>query len=192
MQLERTRWVQPQGEPLETTAERLGVTTSVLEEARKHYEKTVERGRLGSRFITESVPVIIKAPRTIHEEWVSRCAQLRLDGSAVLRTLIHRLLLSRETPRYAFELRWVCHGAVHELKAPKRGTWPYRIRARVSRGAKSALKIRSERLRTTETALVRAQIIEFLERRIARLPHVVTSEQMHSNVNKYFLGKKES
>lgn len=190
LQLQRTRWVKLK-EPPERTAQRLGVTLEVLNEARRQYSQNVERGELGFRLTAESSEVVIKAPERLFHAWVAQCKDMRLEGGAVLRTLIHRLLLSRTNPPMANQQEWIVLGRRYPMHVPFDKAWPWRIRTFVSRGAKSALRIRADRARVTETSLVRAQIIEFLEGKIGRMPHVITPEQMHMTAEKYYLGQKQ-
>lgn len=190
VQLQRTRWVRLK-EPPERTAERLGVTLEVLLEARRQHAENVERGELGYKLLAESVEVTIKAPQKVFAVWTELCKDMRLEGGAVLRTLIHQLLLARENPPQVQLNEWQILGRSYSIKSDPSKAWPWRMRTFVSRGAKSALRIRAARARVTETALVRAQIILFLEGKYRKMPHVVTPEQMHSTAEKYFLGAKK-
>lgn len=190
LQLQRTRWVRLR-EPPERTAQRLGVTLEVLLEARKQYAANVERGELGYKLHAESVEVSIKAPEQLFVTWREICKDMRLEGGAVLRTLIHQLLLARTNSAKLDQAEWVVYGRRYPIKSDPNKAWPWRLRTFISRGAKSALRIRASRARVTETALVRAQIVEFLEGSHRKMPHVVTPEQMHSTAEKYFLGHKK-
>jgi len=189
VQLQRTRWVKLK-EPPERTAERLGVTLEVLLEAQRQYAENVKRGQLGFRLAAESTEVFIKAPEFLYGAWTERCKDMKLECAPVLRTLIHELLLSRYNPPKCYDREWVVLGKRYPMRVPANKAWPWRLRTFISRGAKSALRIRADRARVTETALMRSQVIEFLEGNIRRMPHVITPEQMHMTAEKYFLGEK--
>jgi hypothetical protein len=189
VQLQRTRWVHLK-EPVEQTAERLGVRVEILIEAKRRYAQNVERGRLGGGLISEATELVLKVPEALHQRWCESCEDLQLESGAVFRTLVHMLLMARENPSGLHE-EWLVAGQRFKIGSTRNKAWPWRIRTTISRGAKSALRIRAERGRVTETALVRAKVIEFLEGKIVRLEHVFTAEQMHSSADKYWLGEQQ-
>lgn len=174
-QIKRTRFAR-ESTTLEETAERLGVRPDVLAQARQEYREKSFRARY------ERYRFCVTTPKIVRDHWNRVAAARKIEGSLLLRGLIQALLLSGQPPTTTHTF-WLYRGVEMPLTGIK-SKWPWRIEASISRGADKALDDIANHIGCSKTALVRGQVVDFLEGRTKRVV-LISSSQMYNDPRKY-------
>ena len=177
---------------IDAVANLLGVSPELLLEARTRARlERYERGLPGSR-LRHSKPGAGEAhhrlyqynlfmPEVILKAWEEECTYRDVDGPVLLRSLIHSYLLGSREP----EPREIWHwkGRSYPMgSADERAK--FRERATIPIGAKRALTVRSIRLGTQPTRIVRALVTEVLDGAHRGIPLVETA-MMYDDEERY-------
>ncbi|HEX3850246.1 MAG TPA: hypothetical protein VHW01_04720 [Polyangiaceae bacterium] len=190
-QLKVSCWGSVKGESQQDLAKRLGVTVEVLEQADDELaEEFLARGkvprRLGRRAFNRSdyAPIAVTMPAAVHAAWTEFYETLRITPSALLRSLIHHFLLTKQRPR-TIGKRWVYKRQHHTIKPKGR----LHAKTRITRGARIALDHYAEAWNTTATGIVRGLVSDMLEGRAlpARL-RVIAFAEMWGDPARYWDG----
>lgn len=160
-------------------AETLGVTESVLKEALAlRRAAALKRGRapkrLGKRSHGRADYAVVKIvlPVTVYVDWKEYLRVLRVSGAALLRSLLHRALLSGVKPASA-GAHWMYQGKRH-MGEGQRVT--EMAETRVTRGLMAALDHQSAHWNMPPSHIVRGVILDFLEGRTKKLQIVAFRE----------------
>lgn len=175
-QIKRTRFAR-ESTTLEETAERLGVRADVLAQARQEYRQKAFRADY------ERYRFFVSAPKIVRDHWNRVAAARKIEGPLLLRGLIQALLLSGQPPTTTHTF-WFYRGVAMPIPSGIKSKWPWRIEASISRGADKALDDIANRLGCSKTALVRGQVVDFLEGRTKRVV-LISSSQMYNDPRKY-------
>jgi hypothetical protein len=164
--LKTTRWTIASSESAEDLSLLLGVTRDVLEQAtreRESEQKLPGRTGRGSLAQNEYSPLAVAMPPAVHRDWMEFCSALHVSSSALLRSLIHHLLVTRKRPTTTAP-SWLYQGCTHRIKPTGR----LHAKTRVTRGAQIALDHYADLWRVKPTAILRGLITDMLHAR--RLP----------------------
>lgn len=181
-------------EQLPFKAFELGVHPSVLEEARSEYLEEAARGgvlvgsgrkRRGSRHWQ----VKLHFPREVFVAWKEEASVRGLEGSTILRSLLHAYLLGSHEP-YPLLNYWLWKGRRRLIGKSQSGTAAFTERALATHGARRALERRAQRLGCSPSAVLRGLVIETLERRYAQPGSIaiVDARTMFDDEARYYLG----
>lgn len=174
----RTRWVRD-GTDVEKTALMMGIQPSVLEEARKSYAAQHPKPSRSRTYTLE-----LAMPEALYRRFQILVNEQRVLRSLLLRGLVEVLLRSGKPPS-SFYPSWTYRGKIYLLKKPPPGKPPpWRLKSEISRGAAHALADIAAHYNSTRTALVRSQIIDYME---GRVPHVllIPVDEMAQDPRKY-------
>jgi hypothetical protein len=157
---------------LDSLARAMGVQPDVLLEAR--VEALMERVRGGrvapmgmKKAGSQHYQFELLMPEEVFQAWKHEAMRRGIDGSALLRSLIHAYLLGTWQPSEVPK-KWVWRGRGYTVSP---GTWkkahgsryPFRERALVPPGAQRAMVRRARELGTTPSAIVRALVIAAID-----------------------------
>ena len=185
---------------VEELAVELGVTPDVLVEARLNVlEERIKGGRpppLGpKRAGSGHYQVELWMPETIFHVWKHEAERRGLDGSALLRSMIHAYLRGSWEPE-STPKHWVWRGQGYDVNfhgwRQAHGTrYPYRERALITSGAKRALGRRASRLAVRPASVLRALVLDVIEGNWASpgAIAIVDASGMFDDEEKYFLGE---
>jgi len=125
----------------------------------------------------------VPMPAEIFAAWKDECAFRGIEGSAILRSVIHSYLLSSHEPEGAVS-RWYWKGRLCEMG--RNGARPFE-RAVIPRGANRALKRRAHQRGTTVLAIVRALVLEVLDGKHRKLV-LIDAPMMFDDEERYSIG----
>jgi hypothetical protein len=169
-QLKVARWSTKDGESQADLALRLGVSIEVLlEAAEERTDELLQQGKLprqlGTRALNASdyFALSVTMPPAVHADWTFFCGALRIQPSAMLRSLIHDFLITKLRPRTTGST-WLYKGTLHRIKPSQR----LHAKTRITRGAQIALDHYAEVWNVKATGIVRGIITDCL--RAGRLP----------------------
>lgn len=188
-QVRTSRWFQ-YGRTPELAAQwgkRLGVAPDILQRAyalkKAEDDKRPFRELTGQRVNEKDNPQLyVHFPEEIWLYWHDECDRLHLKSSALLRGIINTYLLGDWEPLHLSH-RWEWKGKICRITRLDRVAYSRKEACLVSRGAKEALQVRSQRQRVTLSALLRGIILEYLEGRIE--PVFVDAKRMFEDALRY-------
>ena len=198
--LKQSRWARVKDETIEHLAERLGVHPDVLVVAQRELDQ--KRRAAGLRPVSlgehqrphqvTSKKLVLEFPKAVYDDWKQLCDLRGIPPATMLRSLIHTLLSGPQNPTWT-RRGWTYHGLrypldkySHEKKTSKK--WPYATHTTVTHGASAALTMRAGAAGTTVTALMRGQLIDLLEGRLARLNIINSPGSMFDDEKRYWTG----
>lgn len=175
----------------------LGIQPDLLTEARVRFVEQSKAlgvqpplGRKKAK--SEHYQIKCVMPKTLFERWIVHCEERGVQGSALLRSLIHGYLLGSQEPSQ-LTIYWVWQG--RRLSAPERGwergkvggAYPYRERALITQGARRALARRAAAIGCSYSAVVRGLVTDTL---LGKHPNVrlVDARTMYDDENRYLSG----
>lgn len=182
-------------EEIDEVARRIGVQPEVLLEARVRFRiSQATEGKRQASFGEAFAPkrhcrFNLWFPPAVFPDW-KLCAESHgLEGSALLRAIIHGYLLGSYEPQSVVRY-WYWKGKRHlSIQDPKeRNKW--RERAQIPIGARRALEIRSRYLGASPQAVARALVIETMRGKINRpgTYAIVDAKTMYDDETRYYLG----
>lgn len=155
----RTRWARADVD-VDKLGPRLGVQPDVLRDARARY---------GARPVIETCAFVLQMPERIFLDWTRACELQALDGGLMLRGLVQAMLLNAKKPTWTSK-GWMYRGRRMAMSGVSHGqNWPWKQKTMLSRGAERALVEIADHLQITKTALVRGQVIDYLEGKAPRI-----------------------
>lgn len=173
------RWTAPPSATLEQIAEHLGVTVSVLEEARVlRDQQAIRRGRVvrpGRKrgvFRVDYARLALGVPPEIYRAWNDALNVLQIRSSALLRSLLHHFLLSGAPRPTSLKKAWYYRGQIYQLKKHKN----IQLETRVTLGAQTALDHHAAEWGVHGMAILRGIVTDMLEGHVKRLRIVAYSE----------------
>lgn len=170
----RTRWARADYD-WEKLAPHLGVQVDVLRDA---------RARHGERPVVETCAFVLQMPEQVWKDWKRVCAHQDLEGGLALRGLVQSLLLNAKRPTWIGK-GWMYRGRRVRMAGVSHGeNWPWKQKTMLSRGADRALSAIAEELKTTKTALVRGQLLDYLEGKAPRII-LMSAEDMSNDPHRY-------
>lgn len=172
-QLTRTGWAR-RSDDLESCARALGVQPDVLREAREQY---------GRRPRAETAALCIKFPEVVFKHWRAVASAQKLESALLMRGLIEALLLGGRLPTWAGRF-WFFRGKKYDITIPQGTNWPWKVYTEISRGADRALEDIARVNKTTKTALVRGQVLDYLEGKTHRVV-LLNSSAMAGDSERY-------
>jgi hypothetical protein len=185
--LKTTRWTIASSESAEDVSLLLGVTRDVLEQAtreRASEQKLPRRPRRGSLAQHAYSPLAVVMPPAVHRDWMAFCSALHVSSSALLRSLIHHLLVTKKRPTTTAP-SWLYRGKVHRIKPTGR----LHAKTRVTRGVQVALDRYADLWCVKPTAILRGLITDML---LARRPpeglQVVAFSELWNDPARYLRG----
>jgi hypothetical protein len=137
--------------------------------------------RKGTRHVQQILPM----PEEIHKAWREECDFRGVDGSALMRSLIHAYLLGKEEPTQVLR-QWVYRGKTYKLP-DRNNRYKFRERCMIPHGAKRALMRRAHRRGSTISALMRALVLEAMAGKHRTLT-LIESRSMYDDEDRYYLG----
>ncbi|GAF79998.1 unnamed protein product [marine sediment metagenome] len=186
-------------EQIDRIAAEMGVEPDVLLEARLNVlQERMSAGRqppMGrKRAGTKHYQFELLMPEAIHGAWKNEAGRRGLDGSALLRSMIHAYLLGSWEPS-TVQKKWVWRGIGYEI-AP--GSWrrahgsryPFRERALITNAARRVLVRRGDRLGAKPTSVIRSLVLAAIEGEWAApgTIEIVDASGMYDDEDRYFLG----
>src|SRR4029077_8947446 len=167
---------------IDEAARQIGVDPEALLEARA--EARIERHKRGQptdRGTDRLCRCQVFMPEVIFKAWKEECANRDLQGSALLRSIVHAYLVGRREPVPLKVWKW--EGKRYRM-GPNGERAPFRERAFIPIGAKRALTRRAELARTIPTAILRALVMELLMGEHRALP-IVEHGMMYDDEERY-------
>lgn len=190
-QLTISRWSAPLQISDADLARHLGVTVSVLREARSKREGELKRRGKGGvvrgrrRYIGHDyAQVDLWMPKEVHRDWLELCAALRVESGTVLRSLIHHFLLTPKRPTVTAE-RWYYRGRT--LTAGRNSR--FLVRTRVTRGAQVALDTHADLWNVKPMGVARGIVTDFLEGRTMKIK-MVAFDALWGDADRYLHPEK--
>lgn len=192
----RTLWAKPSRTHgfREKWAEKLGLDPKLMQDANRFLaEDARRRGRMPSmgQKVNEANHPQITAdpPEVVARVWEHVCDREQIRSSALMRSLVHTYLLGSWEPQW-INRSWRWRGRIYRVPAEKyhqehHAAWPHRKRTFISPGALQALKRRAEYKSTSQRAILRGLMLEFLEGRVKRL-QIVSTQQMWNDPDRYW------
>ncbi len=184
---------------VDAIAHEMGVESETLLEARlRMVRERVERGRAAPEGVKKAgsphYQFDLWFPQVLHEVWKNECDRRGLQGSALLRSMIHAYLCGSWEPR-SMPKHWVWRGIgyevpIHEWKEKHGSRYPYRERALITRGARRALARRAGRQAAQPSTVVRALVLACIDG-VWAAPgtiEIVDKTGMYDDEERYFLG----
>ena len=195
--LQDTCWVRVREELVESTAVRLGVQPSVLREAQAELDAAVvaagktppsRSGQAAGRTPGQSHRCEVVLPDRVHQDWQAYCQSREVPSSTMLRSLVHRMLMSNRLPAQARDRQ--CHYRGRLVKATLQrnhgtGHFATSVECFISAGARQVLIARSRAARTTISALLRGTIIDLLEGRTTKVVLLHSINEMWNDPQRY-------
>jgi len=169
-----SRWgvVSASDDDVEVMAREIGVQPDVLLEARvQALRERVRAGRVqpmgDKKAHSQHYQFELLMPEEVFRAWKHEAQRRGVDGSALLRSLIHSYLLGTWQPTEVPK-RWVWCGRGYtvvprEWKAAHGSRYPFRERCLIPPGAQRALVRRGRELGTTPSAIVRALVLNAID-----------------------------
>lgn len=177
-------------EAIERTAERMGIRTDVLLEARVRTRlKMTAAGvppPVSVRYKQHNLQLILCFPEVVWEKWVKHVDDWGVDSGALLRSLIQAYLLGSWEPE-TVNNRWIWEGR-HE---PVVRSGLCRAKTYVTRGARMALTVRARMLGCSVMAVLRALVIANMNGTFGRrgVLKIIDTRSMFDDETRYFLAK---
>jgi hypothetical protein len=132
----------------------------------------------------------------IFDEWKAYAMHRGVDGSVLLRSIVHLYLMGTWEPRHMTE-GWVYRGreysaidpGVHRVDGTTK--YPYVERALVTAGAYRALRRRAQALNIAVTGILRGLVVETMEQKFAKSGSMklIAAREMWDDETRYYLGR---
>ena len=186
-------------ERLDEVAEEMGVQPDVLVEARLNaLQERISGGRQPSlgqkRARSKHYQFELLMPEAIHGAWKNEAERRGLDGSALLRSMVHAYLLGSWEPP-AVTKRWIWRGVGYDVKPGKwkqvhGSRYPFRERALITNAARRALTRRGSRMGARPSSVLRSLVLAAIEGTWAApgTIAIVDAAGMYDDEDRYFLG----
>jgi hypothetical protein len=203
LRLKETSWVRFQDDTIFDVSKRIGVREDLLLEAKRSFEEDCRRRgktphqpspfdwdegvRTGK---TRKVEVVL--PREVYLDWKANPMVRNLPPRAMLRSLVHKLLMSPRQPSHV-SCRCIYRGKplpVSSARHNGRGHLENSVETTLSVGAYAALRLRSQHFNCTISALLRGVILDFLQGKTRDVTPVYSALDMWDNPNMYWNGAR--
>jgi len=177
-------------EKIDAVAARMGVQADVLIEARAQFK--IRRARYGLQMPlgqkvakTRHFQLQCEMPEEVYAAWQEECHSRGIEGSVLLRSVVHAYLLGTNEPVKVLK-RWIWNGKTIRATAweKRRRIARSRERAQITVGAKRALELRAQRHGSPRSALVRALVLDVIDRRWQGV-QLVDAEMMYDDETRY-------
>lgn len=193
--LKETNWVHFQDDSIEDVSRRLGLRPELLLEAKHSFEEEARRRglepqRTGLAALSESRRAArceVVLPVEVFRDWEAHVQARGWHGTLMLRSLVHKMLLSSKLPAVVTRT-CIYRGKFVPLRTQRnngKGHYSTVVECDLSDGAHQALWDRARKANVSVSALLRGAILDLLEGRTTKVVPIYTRMQMWNDPLRY-------